>query len=452
MKVTLERLPESRVQLDIEVDQERLEKSIDAAYKRVASRARIPGFRPGKAPRKIVERMVGREGLIREALDTLVPDVYNEAIESEQVFAVDQPELEIVELEPVRFKATVPVRPDIELGDYKGIRVTRDAVDVTDEMVDEQLQALRRRFASQVPAEREAQWDDILIADVVSTIEGEDFVEDRDAEFPLREGATLLLPGLAEVFVGMKAGDEKTVEIDVPDDFQVERFRGKKASFTLTVKEVKEEQLPELDDEFAQQVNEEFETLDALKDRIEADLTTQLEQAADAKLQSEAVDQMVERATLEYPRVYVEREIDSLVRENMGNNRQAYLDYLGRIGQSEEDFRETMRETAETRVQRSLVLSRMAEAEGIDVADEEIDAELDRIVEPAGEEAERLREIFDTTEGRATIRRNLLSERTLARIKEIVTVEEAGSSGTESTDEQPVDAPEASTEKEKDAE
>ncbi len=421
MKVTLERLPESRVLLDIEVDDERLEKSLDVAYKRVANRARIPGFRPGKAPRRIVERMIGREGLIREALDQLVPDVYNEVLESEDVDAVDQPDLEIVEIDPVRFKATVPVRHKAELGDYKSIRVERDSTEVTDEMIEEQVEMLRRRFATQVPVERPVQWDDHLIGDVVSTIDDEPFVEDTDAEFALREGTVLLLPGLAEAFIGMTAGEEKSVELEIPDDFQVERFRGKIASFTLTVKDVKEEELPEVNDDFAQEVNEgEFPTIEALRERIRNDIGEQLNQAADAKLQSEAVDKMVEIATLEYPRVYVDREIDAMIRDSVGNNRDAYLEHLGRLGQSEEEYRASMEEAAQLRVKRSLVLSNIAEVEGLAVSEDDVDAELDRIVAPAGDEADKLRELFNNDEGRATIRRNVLSDRTLSRIKELV--------------------------------
>jgi len=422
VKVTLERLPESRVLLDIEVDPERLERSLQVAYKRVANRARIPGFRPGKAPRPIVERMIGREGLIREALDDLVPNVYNEVLEQQAVDAVDQPELEIVELDPVRFKATVPVRHSVELGDYKSISVPRETVEVTPEMVDEQLQHLRERQAAQVPVERPAAWGDYLIADVVSTVEDEDFVEDRDAEFQLREGEVLFLPGLAEAFVGMERDGEKEVELVIPDDFHVERLQGKTAKLTLTVKDVKEAVLPDLDDDFAQQVNEtEFPTLATLRERIEKDLRENLEKAADATVQQEAVDKMLAIATLEYPRVYVEREIDALIRDNVGNDRERYMNYLAHLGQSEAQYRESLAEAAETRVKRSLVLSQLAETEGIAVDEDEIDAELDKLVGPAGESGARLREILNSDEGRATLRRNLLSDRTLERLKTIVT-------------------------------
>jgi trigger factor len=424
VKVTLERLPESRVQLQIEIDEDRLERSLDSAYKRIAQKNRFPGFRPGKAPRAIVERAVGRTGLIREALDKLVPDAYNEAIETEDVDAIGQPELEIDTLEPVKFTAVVPVRPTVELNDYHALRVEKDPVEVTQEMVDEQILLLQRRHATLVPVERGVQWNDTLIADITGETEGDKFLEDKDAEFPLREGAVLFVPGLAEAFVGMKKGESKEFTLTIPEDFRVERLQGKEATFTAEIHEVKEEQLPELDDEFAAMINaEEFENFDALKTRIEDDLRKSLESNADTKLRNDAVDKLTESATLEYPKLLVEHEIDHLVREATGNDQAQYQAYLRSIGRSEADFRETWREAAELRVKRSLVLNQLSEAEGLDVTAEEIDQELDSLVAPMGEDAPRFRQMFASDEGVATIRRNLLSRKTLDRLAAIATGE-----------------------------
>jgi trigger factor len=419
VKVTLERLPESRVQLDIEVDPDRLEKSVEAAYKRIASKARIEGFRPGKAPRHLImQRVGGRPALIREALDDLVPDVYNEAIASEDVDAIDQPELEIVELDPVRFKATVPVRPTVNLNDYRSLRVDPEPVEVTPEQVNEQILGLRRRHATHAPVERGAQWNDILTGSVNGKVGDEAFVKDEDAEFTLREGATLLIPGLAEAFLGMKKGDTKTLDLPVPDDFRSERFQGKTASFTLTIDEVKEEQLPEEDDDFAQAVNaDEFPSFESLRQRIEDDLRKSLETQEKNRFQGQAVDRLVELATLEYPKVLIDREIDHIVRESLGNDVAGYQRYLAQIGRSEAEFKETFREPAELRVRRSLVLNALAEAEGLDVSADEIEEEVATLAEPMGDEAARFRDLFATTEGVATIRRNLLSKKTIERLE-----------------------------------
>ena len=425
MKVTLERLPESRVQLQIEIDEDRLERSLDSAYKRIAQKNRFPGFRPGKAPRNIVERAVGRQGLIREALDRLVPDAYNEAIETEDVDAIGQPELEIDQLEPVKFTAIVPVRPKVELNDYRSIRVEPEAVEVTDEMVTEQIMLLQRRHATHVPVERPVQWNDILIADVKGEADGDQFLEDENAEFPLREGQVLFLDGLAEGFVGMAKGETKELTLKIPEDFRVERLQGKDANFTLHIREVKEEKLPELDDEFAAMINaEEFENFEALKTRIESDIRKQLEENANAKLRNEAVDKLVEVATIEYPKLLVEHEIDHLIGEATGNDKAQYQNYLRTVGRSEAEFRETWREAADLRVRRSLVLQQLQEAEGLDVSAEEIDQELDSLVAPMGDDAARFRQMFASEEGVATIRRNLLSRKTLDRLAAIATGEQ----------------------------
>ncbi len=422
MKVTLERLPESRVQLEIEVDEERLEKSLDQAYKRIAQRTNIPGFRKGKAPRRVVEKMFTREGLIREALDKLVPDVYNEAIAEQDITAVDQPDLEILETEPVRFKATVAVSPTVTLGDYHAIRVEVEEEEVTAEMLDEQMMRIRRTHATQSPVERGVQWDDMVTGDVVGMVEDEPFVEDTDVEFPIREGQTLLLEGIAEAFIGMASGDEKEVTFPIPDDFRVEDLRGKEANFKLAVREVKEEVLPDEDDDLAQAVNaEDFETIDDLRSRLREDMEAAQKRQTDAEIREKAVDALVEEATLDFPEVFVEREIDGLIRESVGNNQEAFEAHLLHIGKSAEEFRQSFREAAEIRVKRTLVLSQFAEDESIDVDQEAIEAELDRLVEPMGDgpETAQLREMFGSSEGTSTIGRNLLTERTLERLQAI---------------------------------
>ena len=424
MKVTLERLPESRVSLDIEVEQDQVEKSLDVAYRRLAPQVRVPGFRPGKAPRNMIERQIGRQRLMSEALDDLVPKVYNEAIEAEDVDAIAQPELESVDLDPVRLKFTVPIRPTVDPGDYLAVRVEKPPVEITDEQVQEQVDMLRRRHATHVPVERAVEWNDILIADVKGEVEGEPFVEDENAEFPLREGTTLLVEGLAEAFVGMKKGDEKTVELAMPEDFQVERFQGKTATFTLNVREVKEEQLPDADDDLANQVDAEaFPTLEALQTRIRESLTEEAQRQADAAFEAEIVEKIVEGATLEYPKVLVDHEITHLVEQSTGGDAQTYAAYLQRVGRSEEEFRESFRETAETRLRRSLVLSQIAEAEGIEVSEDEIAAEVDSIAEPMGDDAARFKEMFSTPEGTASIRRNLLNRKLSERLAAIASGE-----------------------------
>lgn len=426
VKVTLERLPQSRVQLEIEVDEERVERSLEAAYRRIVRRTKIPGFRPGKAPRAVVERLIGREGLLREALDELVAGAYSEAVTSQQVEPIARPEVEILDLEPVRFKATVPVKPTVELGDYTSVRLPLEIPQVTDEMVEEQLLLLRRRRALYVPVQRPIQWNDLVTVDVKGNVDGEPFIDDEGAEFILREGQVLLLPGLAEAFLGLTKGETKEVQLAVPEDFSLERFRGKTATLTLFVREVKEEQLPELDDEFARQIDiDEFPTLDALRARIRKEIEEVMRKDAEERLRADALDRLVAISKLDYPDIIVEHEIDHMIQEMSGDNRQAFVAELQRVGRSEAEFRASLRPAAVRRVERALVFEAFAEREGIEVTDEEVTAEVERLAGDREPEREQFLQVFSDPRAREAIRSQLYRRKTFERLQAIVTSQQA---------------------------
>ena len=426
MKVNVERLPESRVQLEIEVDPERVEKTLEDTLKKVAKNAKIAGFRPGKAPRPLImQRIGGRTGLIRESLDAILPDAYNTAIEEQGVDAIDQPDLEILELEPVRFKATVPVRPTIEIDDFRSISVKSGSVDVTDDDVAEEVLAIRQRLAIHVPADRAAAWNDVLTADIKAAVEGETIVDDQGAEFPLRESSVLLVPGLAEAFVGMSREESKSLDIEIPEDFSGEDMRGKTALFELTVREIKEEELLDEDDDLARQVAEDLESLDALRERVREQLQSARESAEEARLRTESIEQLLEIATLDFPRVLVEREMDNMVRDGIGNDASRYEQYLQTMGRTHEEFRETFRDDAVQRVKASLVLGKIAEMEDVSVSEEDIDGEVERLAGPMGDEAARFRELFAGESARESIKRNLETQRTFDLIIEAATSGEA---------------------------
>ena len=284
MKVTVESLPDSQVLLTIDIDPERVESSIDDAYKRLAPRARIPGFRPGKAPRVLVERHYGREALLHEALDRLVPKVVSEAIEQEQLEIVDRPDLEIASLDPVVVKATVPVRPTVELGDYRSIRVEQAPIEVDPAKVDESLQSLRERYATIEPVERPVEDGDVIRADVRAVAGERELVNEEDTELRITEEGLAGLPGLREKLIGLAAGAKETFEVPAPDDAEGD-LAGATFIYTIHVKDVKARILPDLDDEFAKEVGEGFPTLVALRERVEGDLRSRLETEAQNKLE-----------------------------------------------------------------------------------------------------------------------------------------------------------------------
>lgn len=428
MKVTVERMPESQVLLNIEIDPERVESSLNQAYRRIAPRTRVPGFRPGKAPRAILERHYGRQMLLSEALDQLVPEVVEEAIKAEALDIVGAPSLEIASLDPVVVKATVPVRPTVDIGDYRALRIDQEPVVVDPAQVDEQIEALRRRYATVEPVERPVEDGDVVRADVRATVDGRPIYEEEDAELTVTKDeleSERGLPGLYEHLLGLAAGDQRsfafTVPAEPPEGGEAHKLAGETIHYTVTVKDVKAPVLPELDDEFAKEVGESFPTLAALRERLESDIRARLETEAERKLDEEALDKLVEQATIEFPPQLVDREIDRVLHEQFipGDDHRAFERSLRNAGLTESQLREAMRPSAVDRVKRSLVLSRLRELEGITVTPEDVAAEIERMAEGLPQGAE-VRRIFETDAGRESIERTLLTRRTLERLRQIV--------------------------------
>ena len=264
-------MAEGQVLIEIEVDGKQMERSMDRAYRKLVKRIDVPGFRKGKTPRAMLERHIGRERLLQEAIDLLVPEAYNQALEENEIDAIDQPQIEMTGSEPLSFKATVPVRPTLDLGDYKARRVPLDLVEVDEKDVEQSVDELRRRYAGHEPVDRPVAVGDIVRASVRMVVDEREVYNDEDAELHLREGQTIMLEGLVEALVGAKKGEPLEVGLEMPEDGGGQ-LAGKTVNVSVTVKEIKDETLPELDDEFAQSVGEGFATLLELRDRLRNDI------------------------------------------------------------------------------------------------------------------------------------------------------------------------------------
>lgn len=410
--------------MTIEVETERLDAARERALRKLSPKAKVPGFRPGKAPKNMVLSYFGDERVLDEALDILVPDVYREALEADETIdAIARPRLVVETTDPLVVKATIPVRPTVELGDYQSVRVTVDPIVVEESRVDETLQVLRKRASTLEPIEREIAWNDVVRIDVLGTVEGEKMVDQKDVEVQLVEDRDVLFPGFEESLLGHKKGESVEFTLAVPEEVKSEKFAGKQCDFAVHITETKEEVLPELDDAFTKAVGEGFETVDALRQRIREDIEKAQEQERDNRCHDEILTQLVERATIEFPPVMLDVEVDRLVHEHarqLGDEHNMES-YLASIGKTAEQVQEELRPIADTRLRRSLVLSQLTGAENIEAADEEIEAEIDRMTASAGERGAQLRQLFDSENGRDTIRRNLLTRKTLARLVEIAT-------------------------------
>ena len=420
MKVSTKRLPDSQVLLEIEADEQQMERSLDKAFRRLAQRVEVPGFRKGKAPAGMLERHIGRARVVREALDILIPEAYNQAIEEQDVDAIGQPSIELVNDEPLAFKATVPVRPTVELGEYNSVRVKREPVSIDEGEVDKALEELRHRYAVHEPAERPVQMGDIVRADVRGVIDGREVYKEDDAELRLREGATILLPGIAEGIIAAEKGTPKEFAVTVPEGERP--LSGKSGTFTVTVKEVKEEQLPALNDDFAREVGEGFSSLDALRDRLRNDMRERLQAQAEEEYRNKAVGALVETAaTIEFPPVMVEREVERLIQDQARHLGLEVEQYLANTRRTRDELNEELLPIATDRVRRSLALTRLAEQEEIKAENQEVDAEVDRLAGSAGEQADQLRKLFGSPDGRAAIARSLVTRKTMDRLTEIAT-------------------------------
>ena len=425
MKVSTERIPESQVVLEIEVEPERLERSLDRAYRQLAQKTEVPGFRKGKAPRQMLERYVGRDAVMQEALGLLIPEAYNQAIEEENIEAIDYPNIEVVQQEPLIFKATVAVRPSVDLGSYREVRVEREPVTVSEEQVNEKIEELRHRYAILEPVDRPVQMGDRVRADVRVSVDGRQVFSEDDAEIHLRQGVPVLVPGCVEELLASEKGVEREFSIDVSPDHPQRLLAGKTCLCTVVVRDIKEEKLPELDDTFAAVVGEGFPSLEALRERLESDLRQSAEQEADARQGERVVDGVVAAASLEFPPVLAERETEQLLRERVSSSGAGDVErYLRHVGKSEEEVRQDLRLQAVERIQRSLVLSKVAEAEAISVSEEDIDAEIERLATSSGPRGDEVRKIFGGAGGRDALRRSVLTRKTVERLVAIASGEE----------------------------
>ena len=419
MKVTAERIPEARVVLEVEVDDERLQRSLDQAYRRLAPRARIPGFRPGKAPRALVERALGHTTLLQEAMDRLLPEAYDDAVREQGLSPLAPPELEILNLEPVRFKATVPLQPEVQLGDYRSIVLLPDPVVVSDDMIDAALLDLRRKHALLEPVDRPVQYNDRLLLDLRAEVIGQILLDQKGIDFILREGMEVAVPGLAPQLLGLTTGPEHALSVAIPPNSPESDIAGKTLAFAVTIHELKQEILPEPNDDLATEVGD-FPSFAALRERIAADLRVRETLRLKEDYNRALLEAVVEQSTAEFPPVMVDYEVEQLAEDLARMQGQKLEEYLEALGEKRAETLAQLRPVATRRVLERLVLSDIADTEQIQVSEADIDAEITRLAGD-GPTAERIRTLFDTENGRTILLRNLMTARTLERLTQIAT-------------------------------
>ena len=383
MKVTVENGENQQVTLTVEVEAAEVSKAVEKAVKRLSNRVNIPGFRKGKAPRKIIERNVGMDAIMQEAFDIVGPKAFADALEEQKIEPVSRPQIDIETLEDGKdlvFKATVTPRPEVKLGEYKGLKVEKNVEAVTDEDVEKQLKTFQDRQGKMVdaPEGSEVKDGDFTTLDFEGFVDGEAFEGGKGQDYPLQIGSGSFIPGFEEQLIGAKIGEEKEVNVTFPEEYHAKELAGKAATFKCTIRSIKQKELPAMDDELAKKVSK-FETLEELKADVRKNLEENAARKAENDQKSAAIEMATNNITVDIPAVMIDNRVEGMIREmamrleQQGMSFDAYLQYAGTdINKIREDYRET----AEKNVRTDLMLEEVAKAEDIKVEAKDLDAEV----------------------------------------------------------------------------
>ena len=400
MSLQVEKLEKNMAKVTIEVSAEALEKAIQGAYNKNKGKISIPGFRKGKAPRAMIEKMYGKEIFYEDAANALIPDAYADEMEQCELDIVSQPKIDVIQLEsgkPFIFTAEVATKPEVSLGKYKGVKVDKIEVSVTDEEINAALDKERENNARIVSVEDRAVKDgDQTVIDFEGFVDGVAFDGGKGEDYPLTIGSGSFIPGFEEQLVGAEIGKETEVNVTFPEDYQAEELKGKAAVFKCTVKEIKQKELPELNDEFAGEVSE-FDTLEEYK----ADIKKKLEdkKAADAKAAKEdaVIDAIIEDAAMDIPEAMLATQQRQMVEDFAQRIQQQGLSidqYFQFTGLTPDKFMEQVKPQAEKRIKSRLVLEAVAAAEKFEITEEELEAELEKMADAYKMELDKIKELM----------------------------------------------------------
>jgi trigger factor len=419
MKATWEKIDKNIVSIDVEVGADKVSGALDQAFKKVAAKVNVPGFRKGKVPRGIFESRFGVESLYQDAIDILLPEAYTAAVQENELQPVDRPEIDVTQFakgQAFKFVAKVTVKPEVTLGDYKGLEIEAVSSEVTEEEVAAELERLQQRHAElTVVEEGAAENGDISVIDFDGYVDGEQFEGGFSERYSLELGSNSFIPGFEEQVVGMQLGDFKDVEVTFPEEYHAEHLAGKQAVFKVKLHELKRKALPALDDEFAKDVSE-FDTLEEYKQDLKAKLLERKEKEAEQAREVAVVDKATAAAEVEIPEAMIVTETDYMVKDFENRLRQQGMNmdlYYQFSGQNEEALRGQMRSDAEKRVRNNLVLEAIANAEGFEASEEDLAAELENLSKQYNRPAEELRDIFEKNGNISNLQEDILLRKTI---------------------------------------
>ncbi|WP_432371097.1 trigger factor [Staphylococcus chromogenes] len=405
MTATWEKKEGNEGLLQVTVPAEEVDKALDQAFKKVVKQINVPGFRKGKVPRPIFEQRFGVEALYQDAVDILLPKAYSNAVEEAGINPVDQPEIEVTQIEKgkeFKFDATVTVEPEVELGDYKGLEIEKQDTELKDEEVETTINQRLEAMADMVIKEDGKVEDgDTVNLDFDGYVDGEQFEGGQADGYDLEIGSGMFIPGFEEQLVGLKVGEEKDVEVTFPEEYHAEELAGKPATFKTKINEIKTKEVPELDDELANELDSEANTVDEYKENLRKQLAESKATEAENVQKEEAITKATDNAKVDIPDAMIKTEEDRMLQEFAQRLQQQGLNletYFQISGQSEEDLRGQMKEDAEQRVKTNLTLAAIADAENIEASDEDVEKELETMSSQFGISVDDIKSTLGNTD------------------------------------------------------
>ena len=404
MSLQVEKMEKNMAKLTIEVSAEELEKAIQGAYLKNKNKITLPGFRKGKAPRKMIEKMYGTGVFLEDAANALIPTAYSDALQECDLEIVSQPEIDVTQLEagkPFIFTAEVAVKPEVTLGEYKGVEIKKIEVEVTEEEIEAELKKEQENNSRTIVVEdRAVESGDIATIDFEGFVDGTPFEGGKGTDYPLTIGSNTFIPGFEDQLIGANTGDKLDVNVTFPEEYQAKDLAGKAAVFKCEIKKIEKKELPELDDEFAKDVSE-FDTLDEYKADIKKNLTEKKEADAKRQKEDEAVDKAVENASMEIPEAMIKTQVNQMVDDfsrRMQAQGQSMEQYFQFTGMTIDKLMEEMKPQALKRIQTRLVLEKIAEVENIQPSEERVEEEIGKMAEMYKMEKDKLRELIGDIE------------------------------------------------------
>lgn len=405
MSFTVENLEEKNmVKLVIESTAEEFEAGLNTAYNKSKSKINVPGFRKGKAPRKIIEQLYGQEVFFEDAANAIIPDAYAKACIESELDIVSQPKISVTQLEkgkPFVFEAEVAVRPEVELGKYKGVEVSKADTEATDADVEKEIKKVAEQNSRTITVEDRAVKDgDMTVIDFEGFVDGVAFEGGKGENYPLTIGSHSFIDNFEDQIIGMNIGDEKEINVTFPEDYHAEELKGKPATFKVSVKEIKEKQLPDIDDDFAQDVSD-FDTLDEYKADLKKKIAERKEAEAKRQKETEAIEKIVADSKMDIPQAMIDTQVTRMAEDfaqrlqQQGLSLETYFKYTGLTA---EKILDDMKPEAVKRIQNSLVLEAVAKAENIQVSDDEFNAELSKMADMYKMEVDKIKEFMGESE------------------------------------------------------